>query len=132
MSVLAVVGLPAAGLAVALHLAFFLLETVLFDRPAVRRLFGVRAGDDSRALRVFARNQGVYNLGLALVVTVGIAAVVGGDAALGLALVVAGCAVMTLAALALLLTAPRLWPAALAQGVPPLVAIAVIAVIAAS
>ena len=43
--------------------------------------------------------------------------------AIGAAVLVAGCAVMLLAALTLVATAPRLWRAALVQGVPPLVAI---------
>jgi putative membrane protein len=131
MSVLTIVGVVAAGIAAALHVGFFLLESVFFARPSVRRLFGVRSADDSSALRLFARNQGVYNLGLALVVSVGIALLVGaseyrgtGQDAVGTAVIVAGCAVMALAALALVATAPRLWLAALVQGVPPLMAAA--------
>lgn len=124
--------LVAAGLAVAVHIAIFVLESVLFTRPAVRRLFGVRASDDSAPLRLFARNQGVYNLGLALVVAVGVVLILAApwgeragaeQGAIGAAVLVAGCAVMLLAAITLGATAPRLWRAALVQGVPPLVAI---------
>lgn len=128
MSALTVVAVVAATLAAVLHVAFFLLEAVLFTRPSVRRLFGVRSAEDSSALRLFARNQGVYNLGLALVVALGIAMVLGvGEPVAGAAVVVAGCAVMALAALTLLVTAPRLWPAALVQGIPPLLAIMALA-----
>jgi len=123
MSALAVVGVSVAGLAVALHLVIFFLEAVVFSRPAVRRLFGVRASDESASLRLFARNQGVYNLGLAVLVAVGIGLTLTGTRDVGAALIVAGCGVMALAALTLLITAPRLWVAALAQGMPPLVAI---------
>ncbi|MER3390355.1 MAG: DUF1304 family protein [Microcella sp.] len=137
MSGASALGLIAAGIAVAAHLAIFVLESVLFTRPAVRRLFGVRSADDSAPLRLFARNQGVYNLGLALVVVVGAALIltapwgalsgaeVAGpaQAAIGIGVLVAGCSVMVLAALALAVTARRLWPAALVQGVPPVIAI---------
>lgn len=123
MSALVIAGLVAAAVAAALHVVFFVLESVLFTRPSVRRLFGVRAADDSRALRLFARNQGVYNLGLAALVAVGLGVVGSGDASIGTVLIVAGCAVMALAALALVVTAPRLWPAALAQGTPPVIAV---------
>ncbi len=124
--------LIAAGLAVAVHIVIFVLESLLFTRPAVRRLFGVRSADDSAPLRVFARNQGVYNLGLALVVAVGVVLILAApwgeragaeQGAIGAAVLVAGCAVMLLAAITLGATAPRLWRAALVQGVPPLVAI---------
>ncbi len=126
------VSLIAAGLAVVVHVVIFVLESLLFTRPAVRRLFGVRSADDSAPLRLFARNQGVYNLGLALVVAVGVALILAAPwdegagaehGAIGAAVLVAGCAVMLLAALTLVATAPRLWRAALVQGVPPLVAI---------
>lgn len=125
--------LIAAGVAVVVHLAIFVLESVLFTRPRVRRLFGVSSRDDSTAVRLFARNQGVYNLALALVVAVGAVLVLdarwGGSAEAeqavsGASVLVAGCAIMLLAALALTATAPRLWRAALLQGAPPLVSIA--------
>jgi putative membrane protein len=133
MTVGLALSLVAAGVAVAVHLAIFALESVLFSRPAVRRLFGVRTADDSAPLRLFARNQGVYNLGLALVVAVGVALSLasGGEqsagidrGAVGAGVLVAGCAVMVLAAITLAATAPRLWRAALVQGAPPLLAIA--------
>ena len=126
------VSVIAAGLAVAVHIAIFVLESVLFTRPSVRRLFGVRPSDDSAPLRVFARNQGVYNLGLALVVGAGVVLILAApwgeragaeQGAIGAAVLVAGCAVMLLAALTLVVTAPRLWRAAVVQGAPPLVAI---------
>ena len=37
------VSLIAAGLAVVMHVVIFVLESLLFTRPAVRRLFGVRS-----------------------------------------------------------------------------------------
>ncbi|MBX9718015.1 MAG: DUF1304 domain-containing protein [Microbacteriaceae bacterium] len=130
MTSLTIIGLALAGVAATLHLAFFVLESVLFRLPFGRHLFGVRAEADSAPLRLFAVNQGVYNLAIAIVVFVGIvlAAAEPGSIA-GPAVVVAGCAVMVVAGAALALTAPpRLLPAALAQGIPPLLAIVTIVV----
>ncbi|WP_439564833.1 DUF1304 domain-containing protein [Microcella sp.] len=125
MTALQLIGLVLAGMAATLHVAFFVLESVLFRLPLGRRVFGVRAENDSAPLRLFAVNQGVYNLALAIVVFVGIVLVVLDPGAIaGTAVIVAGCAVMTVAGAALAFTAPpRTLPIALAQGIPPLVAI---------
>lgn len=130
MSTLTVLGLVLAGLAAGLHIVFFVLESVLFRRPAGRRLFGVRGENDGPTLRLFAINQGVYNLALAMLVIVGIvvqlAANDRADLALaGLAVTIAGCSVMVIAGIALAVTAPlRLLGAALVQGLPPALAVA--------
>lgn len=125
MTALQLVGLVLAGMAATLHVAFFVLESVLFRRPFGRRVFGVGAEHDSAPLRLFAVNQGVYNLALAIVVLVGVVLVVLDPAAIaGTAVIVAGCAVMVVAGAALAITAPRrTLSIALAQGVPPLIAI---------
>lgn len=123
-----------ASIAALLHGVFFVLESVLFRRPAGRRLFGVRAEHDSPPLRLFAVNQGVYNLALAIVVALGVVlqATAGNatDLAIaGLALTIAGCSVMVVAGAALALTAPpRLLAAALAQALPPLLAVVLLLV----
>jgi len=134
-----VIGLTALGLLLAtvaalLHVVFFVLESVLFRRPAGRRLFGVRAEHDSPPLRLFAVNQGVYNLALAIVVALGVVLqATAGDAAdraiAGLALTVGGCSVMVVAGAALALTAPpRMLGAALVQALPPLLAVVLLLV----
>lgn len=125
MTPLQLIGLVLAGMAATLHVAFFVLESVLFRLPLGRRIFGVRAENDSAPLRLFAVNQGIYNLALAIVVFVGIVLVALAPASIaGTAVVVAGCAVMTVAGAALALTAPpRTLLIALAQGIPPLLAI---------
>ncbi len=43
------------------HVAFFVLESILWGRPAANRIFRVDADTAAKAA-VFARNQGVYNL----------------------------------------------------------------------
>ncbi len=130
MTALPLVGLMLAGIAATLHVAFFVLESVLFRLPIGRRVFGVRAESDSAPLRLFAVNQGIYNLALAIVVFIGIVLAALEPASIaGIAVIVAGCAVMTVAGAALALTAPlRTLPIALAQGLPPLLAIAALVV----
>jgi putative membrane protein len=125
MTALTLIGLVLAGMAATLHVAFFVLESILFRLPVGRRVFGVRPEADSAPLRLFAVNQGLYNLGLAIVVFVGIVLVVlDASSPLGVAVVVAGCSVMALAGAALAATAPRrTLPIAAAQGLPPLIAI---------
>ncbi|MDO9590529.1 MAG: DUF1304 domain-containing protein, partial [Microcella sp.] len=124
MTALHLIGLVVAGMAAVLHLAFFVLESVLFRLPIGRRVFGVRSENDSAPLRLFAVNQGIYNLALALVVLVGIVLVAAhASPSLGVAVIVAGCSVMVVAGIALATTAPRrMLPIALAQGGMPLVA----------
>jgi len=130
LTALPLVGLILAGIAATLHVAFFVLESVLFRLPIGRRVFGVRAESDSAPLRLFAVNQGIYNLALAIVVFIGIVLVALEPASIaGIAVIVAGCAVMTVAGAALALTAPlRTLSIALAQGLPPLLAIAALVV----
>lgn len=130
MTALPLVGLMLAGIAATLHVAFFVLESVLFRLPIGRRVFGVRAESDSAPLRLFAVNQGIYNLALAIVVFIGIVLVALEPASIaGIAVIVAGCAVMTVAGAALALTAPlRTLSIALAQGLTPLLAIAALVV----
>ena len=48
-----------------LHGFFFLLESVLWMRPRVRRLFGL-SQEEAKVTRVMALNQGAYNLGAAV------------------------------------------------------------------
>ena len=128
MTLLQILGVVLASLAAALHIVFFVVETVLFARPVGRRLFGVREEQLTPTLTLFAANQGVYNLGLALVVFTGIVLLALDPAsAVGTAVIVAGAAVMLLAGIALVLTSRRMLRAALFQAVPP--ALAIIALI---
>lgn len=124
MTPFSAIGLIAAALAALLHVGFFVLESLAFERPAVRRLFGVPSKEQSRSLSLFAANQGVYNLALAVVVVLGLALAAGGQLGLGLGLAIGALAVMVVAALALVATSRRLWRGALIQGMPPVIAIA--------
>lgn len=125
MSALTVTGLVVASMASLLHMVFFVLESVLFRTPGVRRLFGVRPDADSAPLRLFAVNQGLYNLALAVAVLVGVVVAIAAPVSnLGVIVVLTGCAVMVVAGIALAVTAPRrTLPIALAQGGLPALAI---------
>lgn len=52
-----------------LHGGFFLLESVLWKTPRVRRFFG-QSEEEAEVTRVMALNQGAYNLGAAVMLTV--------------------------------------------------------------
>ena len=113
-----------ALLAAAIHVWFFVLESLLFARPAVAGRFGLTTEEQIAAVRPMAFNQGFYNLFLAIGVAAGIAQIAAGADVAGRAVVIFACLCMTWAGIVLLVTSPRLARAALIQLVPPLVAIA--------
>lgn len=111
-----------AIVAALLHIIFFTLESLLFTRPAVYRRFGLASQADAETVRPMAYNQGFYNLALAIGIIVGLIMVRGeGDARVaGRAIVLFACSCIVLAAAVLLSTGRRFLPAALVQGLPPL------------
>lgn len=113
-----------ALLAAALHVLFFCMESVWFMRPRVHRRFGVATSADALACRLFAFNQGFYNLFLACGVVVGLALLrLGGNAIVGRTLVLFGCACMLAAGMVLAISGGRrMWRAAGIQGLFPLLA----------
>jgi putative membrane protein len=70
----------AALLAAAIHVWFFVLESVLFGRPGVAARFGLRTEEQIAAVRPMAFNQGFYNLFLAIGIAAGIALIAAGSA----------------------------------------------------
>jgi putative membrane protein len=123
--------LVAAGLAAGIHVLIFVLESVLFARPAVWRRFGVASRSDAGVVRMWALNQGFYNLFLALGAVAGLIAVGLGHRAVGVALVAFAMASMAGAGAVLLATGGRVYlRAAAMQAVPPLVALAALALTA--
>jgi putative membrane protein len=115
----------AAVVAGLVHIMIFVMESLLFTRPAVHRRFGVRA-EEVAAVRPWAFNQGFYNLFLAAGALVGLFVVWGDAESAGRAVVVFACASMVVAALVLLATNIRMASAAAVQGVAPLIALAFI------
>jgi putative membrane protein len=112
-----------ALLAAAIHVWFFVLESVLFGRPGVAARFGLRTADQIAAVRPMAFNQGFYNLFLAIGVAAGVAQIAAGEEVAGRAIVLFSCLCMVGAGVVLLATSRRFAQAALVQLVPPLVAI---------
>ena len=113
-----VVGLVLIGLAAAIHLYVFVLESLRWMRPATRATFGIASEQEAETTRLLAFNQGFYNLFLAIIAVAGIALAGPLPAAAG-ALLVASAGSMIGAGLVLLASSPRLWRAALVQLLPP-------------
>lgn len=113
-------GLILAFLAGLLHVGFFVMETVLWDRPRVHRIFGVKDPADAAVQSRAMANLGFYNLFL------GLGAMAGAVAwwwAGFLAVVIYACLFMVGAALVLIGTSRRMWRGALVQGLLPLIAL---------
>lgn len=111
-----------ALVAVLFHVLAFLMESVLFDRPAVQRaLLGTT--EAAAGVRLWAFNQGFYNLFLAAGPAAGLVAVWAGNEDVGRALVLYGCAFMAACGVVLWVSDRRLWRGALGQSLPPLIAV---------
>ena len=95
-----------------LHVGFFVLESVLRTTPAVRRMFGT-SEEEALASRVLALNQGVYNLGAAVLLLVFLATA-NATGALGV--------LLFLSAMGLVGAATANWRIVFVQTLPALVA----------
>ena len=127
MNTLLGLGFLLAGLAALVHVYIFVLESVLWTRPATRKVFGIRTSEEAQLTRPLAFNQGFYNLFLALAIAVGIPlSTVRFDA--GIALVLAGTGSMVLAAVVLIASRRSLARAAAVQGLLPLIAVILVVV----
>ncbi len=93
-----------------IHVGVFAMESLLFSHPAVQRAF---LGKETMtpAVKLFAFNQGFYNLFLAL-------GAIGGVIAGNKPITLFSCASIVGAGLVLLISQPRLWRGALGQIVP--------------
>jgi len=117
------IALVAAGIAAAIHVFFFVLESLRFSRPETWRRFNVESQRDADLLRPMAFNQGFYNLFLAIGAVAGIGAVVMGNTEIGRTLVLFTCGSMALAGVVLVVTDRRLIGSAFIQSTAPVVAI---------
>lgn len=113
-----------AFLAAALHVLIFCMESLWFMNPKVHRRFGASSMADAEARRLFAFNQGFYNLFLAIGTLVGIGILqLSGNTTVGETLVLFNTACMFSAAAVLFLSAgPPMLRAAVIQGIFPLLA----------
>ena len=121
------VALIFAGLAALLHVYIFVLESLRWTAPRTRAVFGTTA-EEAQTTKMLAFNQGFYNLFLAVVTAVGIAAIAAGAQGIGAALVFAGVGSMLAAAAVLLASSPDKARAAVTQGAFPLIAVVLLAI----
>ena len=120
-------GLVFAALAAALHVYIFVMESLTWTSPRTRATFGTTP-ETAETTKELAFNQGFYNLFLAIVTAIGVAAVLIGAKAVGVALVFAGVGSMLAAALVLLLSSPDKARAAITQGTLPLIAVVLLVI----
>jgi putative membrane protein len=114
-----------AAVAAALHAVIFVMESVVWSKPAVWRSFGVASQADADTVRPMAFNQGFYNLFLAIGIVVGL--IIGG--ASGNAVVVFACLSIVGAAVVLATGGKKYFRPAFIQGVTPLIALVLAAVL---
>jgi len=112
----------AAGLGGALHVGFFLMESIWWRRPAVHRRFGVRTAEEAETNAFALYNQGFYNLGIGVGAFIGIGLDIADDPA-GAPVMFFACTIMVLAAIVLVTARRSLARAAAIQGVPPVIAL---------
>lgn len=112
--------LSVALLAGVVHVLIFCMESLWWTTPKVRERFRQRP-EQAEATRLFAFNQGFYNLFLALGVFAGFALLLARRPVAGLALMTWSCLSMFGAAVVLAASAPQLKRGALIQGTAPLV-----------
>jgi putative membrane protein len=118
-----VVAIVAAILAAAIHVWFFVLESIQFTQPRVYARFGLHSAEDAAIVRPMAFNQGFYNLFLALGILGGLALVASGQVEAGRAIVLFACATMVGAGVVLLASNRRFLIGASLQALPPLIAV---------
>lgn len=126
MIAMLVTGLAFAALAAVVHVYIFVLESLRWTSPRTRAVFGTTA-EEAETTRLLAFNQGFYNLFLAIITAIGIAAVTLGRNAVGSALVFAGAGSMLAAAVVLMASASDKARAAVVQGVFPAIATVLLA-----
>ncbi len=111
-----------AIVAVLFHVMAFVMESFLFHRRDVQ-VFMLGHPEPSPAVRLWAFNQGFYNLFLAAGPVAGLIAYHGGHVQTGRALVIYGCAFMAACGVVLFASDRRLWRGMLGQSGPPLIAL---------
>ncbi|MCW2288373.1 putative membrane protein [Leucobacter luti] len=114
-----IVGLVLTGLAAALHVFIFYLESIAWTSSRARATFGTTL-EEAEATKQLAFNQGFYNLFLAIAGVLGIVLFAAGNSAVGATLIILGAGSMLAASLVLLLSSRAQAAAAVKQGTLPL------------
>jgi len=105
------------------HMWAFVMESLLFRRPQVQRIFLGHA-DVEPGVYLWAFNQGFYNLFVAAGAIGGVVAYHADHPTAGRALTLYACAFMAAAGVVLFVSDRRLWRGALGQALPALIALA--------
>jgi putative membrane protein len=116
-----------AALAALLHVYIFTMESLTWTSKRTRATIGTTA-EEAETTKLLAFNQGFYNLFLAIVGGVGIAAIDLGHRDIGAALIFAGIGSMAAAAVVLLASAPDKARAAVTQGTFPVIAVVLLVI----
>ena len=106
-------------LAGVIHVLIFCMESLWWTTPTVRARFP-QTPEQAQATRLFAFNQGFYNLFLALGVFAGLTLVLAGHPIAGLTLATWSCLSMLGAAVVLVASVPGMQRGAVIQGAAPL------------
>src|SRR5687768_6722096 len=106
-----------AIVAAVFHVVAFVLESFLFRRTAVQ-VFLLGHPEPGAGVRLWAFNQGFYNLFLAAGPVAGLLAYHAGNVEAGRALVIYGCAFMAACGVVLFVSDRRLWRGMLGQSLP--------------
>jgi putative membrane protein len=112
-----------AILAGLVHVLFWVMESLVFTKPAVYRIFGVRTEADALVLRPMALNQGFYNLFLAAGAIGGAIAVLVSDTEAARAVTLFACSCMVAAAAVLVISNSKMARGAAIQGLLPAIAV---------
>lgn len=113
------IGLIFTGIAAAIHVYIFALESLLWRTPRARAVFGTSV-EEAEVTASLALNQGFYNLFLAVIIAIGTVALGLDHRSVGAALVLSAAGSMVAVSAVLAISSPdKLRPAAI-QGLPPL------------
>ena len=107
------------SLAAVIHIGYFIVESFLLQNVKNSHLLKIKPSDH-QAIKVWALNQGFYNLALALQMIVGLMYVLKGEPKTAGLLVGLSGLTMIMAGLVLFFSAPLLRRGALMQFLPPL------------
>ena len=116
-----------AALAALVHVYIFSMESLTWTTARTRATFGTTA-EEAETTKLLALNRGFYNLFLAIVTGIGIAAIALGQKAVGAALIFAGVGSMAAAAAVLLISARDKARGALVQALFPAITIILLAI----
>ncbi|WP_413319001.1 DUF1304 domain-containing protein [Agrococcus sp. 1P02AA] len=119
---LVVIACIAAALAAAVHAYIFVLETLRWEEPGTRRVFGTTPEQAAQS-KLLAANQGVYNLLLGLAALAGVLTILAGARGAGIAVLLTATGIMLAAALFLVVSDRSKARAATVQGLFPLIAV---------